>query len=97
MNKYVLLIKFTEKGAAAVQQSPDRKEAFRTALQKSGGKVELALWTMGPYDGILVAEAPDDATIAAITLAAGRHGNVTTCTMRAFDAAEFKQILAKMG
>jgi uncharacterized protein with GYD domain len=61
-----------------------------------GVKIEAQLWTAGPYDGLLVLDAPDDATAAALVLGLAKQDNVSTCMMPAYDAAAFKNILAKM-
>jgi uncharacterized protein with GYD domain len=41
-------------------------------------------------------EAPDDASITALSLAIGSSGNVRTQTMRAFTKEEVTGILAKL-
>jgi uncharacterized protein with GYD domain len=46
---------------------------------------------------VTIAEFPDDATATAFLLALGSSGNVRTTTLRAFDAAEMGQIIAKLG
>lgn len=97
MSKYVLLFKYTEKGVANVQTSPDRAEAFIAAARKMGAKVETMLWTVGPYDGVTIVDAPDDETISALALSTAKLGNVTTCTLRAYDMAEFRKIAGKIG
>jgi len=96
MSKFVVLCKFTEKGITNIQQSPDRAEAFRAVAQRMGIKIEAQLWTAGAYDGLLILEAPDDATAGAAVLGLAKLGNVTTCVMPAYAAAAFKNILAKM-
>jgi uncharacterized protein with GYD domain len=96
MNKYVFLWKFTEKGIASVKESPNRAEAFVAAAQKLGAKVETFLWLAGPYDGLAILEAPDDETAAALALSTGRLGNVTPCTLRAYDVAGFRKILSRV-
>ncbi len=96
MSKYVVLWHFTEKGIASVQQSPDRAEAFAATARKLGAKVETMLWTAGPYDGLAILEAPDDETIAALSLTTGKLGNIKTCTMRAYEVGGFRKILGKL-
>lgn len=51
---------------------------------------------MGPYDVVLVMEAPDEATITSLLLSLGALGNVRTQTLRGFSAEEMNRILAKM-
>ncbi len=41
-------------------------------------------------------DAPDDETMTALGLIAGKAGNVRTQTLRAFSAADMKAILAKV-
>jgi len=50
---------------------------------------------MGAYDFVGVFEAPDDESATAYALALSSLGNVRTTTMRAFDAAEMREIVAK--
>ena len=96
MVRYVMLLKFTDKGIATVKDSPTRAEAFRASAAKSGATIETQFWTLGEYDGVVVFTAPDDATASAVVLELGRHGNVATCMLRAFNASEFKEIISKM-
>ncbi|MCG8407362.1 MAG: GYD domain-containing protein [Phycisphaerales bacterium] len=96
MSKYVVLAKFTEKGLANIRQSPDRAVDFRAAAEKAGVKVETQLWTAGPYDGLLILDAPDETTAAGAVLGLSNAGNISTCMLRAFDAHEFKAVVGKM-
>jgi uncharacterized protein with GYD domain len=91
-----MLLKFTDKGMATVKDSPSRAEAFRAAASKAGASVESQFWTLGEYDGVVVCTAPDDATATSLVLELGRHGNVRTCMLRAFNATEFKEIVGKL-
>lgn len=93
---YVVLINFTDKGIKQVKESPRRAAAFRTQVEAAGGTVKDVYWTLGRHDGVLVMEAPDDATATAVLLNLGAAGNVRTETLRAYDAAEFEGILAKV-
>lgn len=96
MLRYVVLLKFTEKGVAAVKDSVARADAFRAAAAKSGAKIEALYWTLGPYDGLIILSAPDEATAAAIVLDAGTGGHIRTSMLRAFDEDEFKSVIAKL-
>ncbi len=97
MVRYVVLLSYLEKGIAAVKASPDRSEVFRQAAAKMGATVDLLYWTQGSYDGLLVLSAPDDTTAGAVILNLAQGGNVRTTTMRAYDAGEFRDIVARMG
>ena len=49
-------------------------------------------WTVGAYDIVGVLDGPDEGVTAAL-LKLGSAGNVTTQTLRAYSADEFKAIL----
>ncbi len=73
----------------------DRAEAAGQLAAKFGGNLKQIYWTMGAYDLVGVLEAPDDESATAYALALSSLGNVRTTTMRAFDAAEMREIVAK--
>jgi len=93
MARYVTLIRFTEKGARAIKQSPARANSFHKIAAKAGVKVEALYWTVGACDGVLIlnADNPNKALRCLTELAA--LGNVRTETMQAFDAKEFSAII----
>ncbi len=95
MPSYVTLFHWTEKGIRAVKDTTKRAAKFNEAIKKAGGRVHNVYWTMGPYDGVLIFDAPDDETATAIMVSGGAQGNVRTMTMRAFDAAAMKKIVKK--
>lgn len=97
MARYVSLINWTEKGAAAFKDTVDRSEAARQAASSMGVSFVDINWTMGPYDLVAVLEAPDDETASAFALALGSQGNLRMTTMRAFSADEVRGIIAKAG
>ena len=96
MVRYMVLLNFTEKGISGVKDSVSRAESFRSAAAKVGATVDSVFWTLGTYDGMFMLSAADEATAAAIVLDVGRTNNVKTCMLRAFDAEEFKGVVAKL-
>ena len=96
MARYVLLLKWTEQGIKNVKDTVKRAEAAKAAWEKAKGRITSCVWTLGPYDLVLNAEAPDDETVTAIAISLAKLGNVTTTTMRAFDEGEMTKILQKV-
>ena len=43
-----------------------------------GVSVKSIYWTSGAYDGLLIVDAPDEPTAAALFLSLAQHGNVKT-------------------
>jgi uncharacterized protein with GYD domain len=96
METYVILGKYTEKGAASIKQGPARLEAVRKAVEAAGGKWLGFYLTMGQYDYVLITQAPNAQAAASLLLATGAQGNVSTQTMRAFTEEEFKGLVASL-
>ena len=63
------------------------------AAEKLGVKVTGQYWTLGAFDGVIVCEAPDEATATAVLLHLGSLGNIRTQTARAYNIAEMQKIL----
>ena len=95
MPTYIALVSFTDQGIRNFKDTRKRAAAVQAMAEKAGVTVRDVYWTMGAYDGVLVLEAPDDAAAAALLLNVGALGNVSTETLRAFDAAEIETVLAK--
>ena len=68
---------------------------LQTTTAKMGIDVKNIFWTLGPFDGVVVFDAPDDETATALMLHLASFGNVRTQTARAYEAAEMEQILGK--
>ena len=96
MATFVATIKFTQQGISGIHETTQRAAALKSAAKKMRAKITNIFWTLGPFDGVLIFEAPDDETATALMLHIGSLGNVCTQTARAFTAAEMDKILALM-
>ncbi len=96
MATFISLLGWTDQGIRNVKRTTARAKAFKGMAQKVGVTVKDIYWTVGPYDVVLVMEAPDEATITSLLLSLGALGNVRTQTLRGFSAEEMTRILAKM-
>ena len=96
MPTYIALIDFTEQGVRNIQDTPKRADAFAATAKKLGVTVKDVYWTTGAHDGLLIVDAPDCKTAAALFLTLGQGGNVRTQTLRAFDRPEIESVLGKM-
>jgi uncharacterized protein with GYD domain len=88
---------WTDQGTKDFRGSVQRGNGFRELVEQAGGRVRELVWTMGEYDFITVLEAPDDETAATLVLRVAAAGNVRTKTMRAFDADQMSDIIARTG
>jgi uncharacterized protein with GYD domain len=94
---YVGLGNWTDQGTKDFHGAVQRGNSFREAVEQAGGRVRELVWTMGEYDFVTVVEAPDDETAATLVLRVAAAGNVRTKTMRAFDADQMSDIIARTG
>lgn len=93
MPTYVTTLQFTEQGIKAIQDTCQRAAAFKATAKKMGVKVSGTYWTLGAFDGLIVFDAPDEATATAAMLHLSSLGSIRTQTARAFDAAEMQEVL----
>lgn len=96
MATFITTIRFTEKGLQGIRDTTKRAAAFKAAAKKMNIKVTGVYWTLGPFDGALIFDAPDDETATAAMLQLSSLGNVQTTTARAFDSADMEKVVAAM-
>jgi len=96
MNTYVVLMKLTDLGIRAVQDTPERIEAGIENLEALGGKLIGFYVTLGQYDYVAIAEAPNEAVVMRFLLGLGSAGYVRTTTMKALTGTEFEEIVKKL-
>jgi uncharacterized protein with GYD domain len=81
-----------------VENPQDRAQAAAELCDSLGAKL-IGLWyALGEFDGVFLAEAPDNATAAALAMAVGQSGSFakfeTTVLM---DMAEAQEAMRKAG
>lgn len=96
MATFVVLAEFTDQGIRNVKETVGRAEAFNEMAKKCGVTVKDMYWTLGPYDVIVICEAPDDEAATALSMSVCSRGNVRSQTLRAFSFDEVKKIVSKM-
>ena len=93
---YISLLRFTQQGVEAVKEQGARMDRIKEAYRAAGGELIAYYATLGQYDGIAIYRMKDDAAAAAFCLAIMSKGNVRSETMRAFDEAEYRDILSSL-
>lgn len=97
MATFIMLASFTDQGIRNVKDTTRRADAFKELAKGSGATIKDIYWTLGAFDIVAIADAPDDEAMTALGLALGKSGNVRTQTLRAFTQADMQGILAKVG
>ncbi|MFY9611444.1 MAG: GYD domain-containing protein [Blastocatellia bacterium] len=96
MPTYIMLVNWTQQGIEKVKESPARIDALRSLFKEMGGEAKEFYVVMGRYDGVVIAEAPNDETAAKIALAVGSKGSARSETLRAFSEDEFRKIVGAL-
>jgi uncharacterized protein with GYD domain len=81
METYVMLTKLTESGRKTVKKKPNRTREVNKEIEAMGGKVVSQYAVLGPYDYVNVVEAPDNKTIARISMELGSRGTMEIMTL----------------
>jgi uncharacterized protein with GYD domain len=94
MGTFIALLDFTDAGIRRISDSTYRADQFIEKARGKGVNVVAQYWTTGSHDGVLILDAPSDEVAASLLLALAAEGNVRTTTLRAFDWAEAKELIA---
>ena len=89
MPTYVLLSTLTAKGRMTVKERPERILEVNREIEALGVKVLYQYAVLGPYDFVNVVEAPDNETIARVSVELGSRGTVQIMSMAAIPIEEF--------
>jgi len=93
MSHYIALLRFTQKGAENIKESPKRAHHFNALAKKAGVKVEAQYWTIGAYDGVIIIRADTEKKALHLLTLLAAAGNVRTKTLQAFTDKEFAKIV----
>ena len=99
MPHYIILFNFTEQGIKNIKDLEKRAQAFKSAVEKAGGKFvsdSFLYLTFGKYDTVSIIEAPNDETIMPAILATASLGNVHSETLKAFTLDEAAKIIERL-
>ncbi len=78
MAYYLCQVSYTRDTFNALIKRPyDRTEVVRKAVEKAGGKLIGFWYAFGQYDAVLIVDAPDHASAAAVPLAAAASGAIS--------------------
>jgi len=89
MPTYILLSTLTDEGRRTVKERPERIQEVNREIEAMGAKVLSQYVVLGPYDFCNVVEAPDNKTIARVSMELGARGTVQIMSMAAIPINEF--------
>ena len=75
MPTYLMLTTLTEKGVQTLKSNPARLREVNRDVEEFGARVLHQWASLGEYDFVNIVEAPDDLTIARVSIALGARGS----------------------
>jgi len=93
MPTYVMLTNLTAEGIRTLKNHPGRVAEVNQEVEQIGAKVQAQYATLGPYDFVTIVEAPDDKTMAKVSVELGSRGTMTSQTLAAMPADELADAL----
>lgn len=94
MPTYILLSSLTDEGAETLKYKPERLTEVNEELKSLGVEVKQQYAVLGPYDFVNIVEAPDNETIARVSIEMASRGSVRILTLPAIDIGTFVKSLA---
>ncbi|MEM2866539.1 MAG: GYD domain-containing protein [Candidatus Hadarchaeales archaeon] len=95
MPTYVLLSILTAEGRKTLKEKPTRILEVNKEIEAFGAKVLKQYAVLGPYDFVNIVEAPNNETIARISIELGSRGTLKVMSLPAVAVEEFIEKIKK--
>ncbi len=92
---YILLSKLTSEGRRTLRGKPNRVQEVNKEIEALGARIVAQYAVLGPYDFVNVVEAPDNKTVARVSVELGARGTVEIMTLPAISIEEFLATMKK--
>lgn len=89
MAAYLMLTTLTDHGCETVKKNPGRIKEVNSEVEAMGGKIISQHALLGEYDFATIIEAPDNGTVARISLNLCARGTVRIKTFPAVPVEDF--------
>jgi uncharacterized protein with GYD domain len=93
MALFVMLTNLTPDGVKTLKSNPNRVGEVNKEVEQIGAKVVAQYATLGQYDFVTIVEAPDEKTMAKVSVELGSRGTMSSQTMAAMKSDELASAL----
>jgi uncharacterized protein with GYD domain len=90
---FILLTTLSPNGVSTLKHNPTRLKEVNSEIEQMGARVVEQWAVLGPYDFVNVVEAPDERTIARISVELAARGTGHYQTLTAIPVDEFLALL----
>ncbi|MCX8176015.1 MAG: GYD domain-containing protein [Candidatus Bathyarchaeota archaeon] len=92
---YIILTTLTEKGKETIKINPDRILEVNKEIEAMGIKILAQYAVLGPFDFVNIVEAPDERSVAKLSIELGFRGSVHTLSMPAIPTDKLIEFLKR--
>ena len=89
MPTFVLLSTLTPEGVQTIKNNPSRIQEVNKEIEQLGASVKAQWATLGRFDFVNIVEAPDETTMARVSLELGSRGTARYETLSAIPVDDF--------
>ena len=89
MPTYIMLARLSSEGVQTVKNNPNRIREVAEEVEQLGASVKAQWATLGQYDFVNVVEAPDEATMARVSMELGSRGTARYESLAAIPIDDF--------
>ena len=89
MPTYVLLTTLSPEGVQTVKNNPNRIREVNKEIESLGAEVKAQWATLGRFDFVYIIEAPDETTMARVSMELGSRGTARYESLTAIPIDEF--------
>src|SRR5437763_7282547 len=89
MPTYIMLSKLSPEGVQTIKNNPQRIREVNHEVEQLGASVKAQWATLGRFDFVNVVEAPDEGTMARVSLELGSRGTAGYETLVAIPVDDF--------
>jgi len=86
---YVMLSTLTPEGVQTIKNNPQRIREVNKEIEQLGASVKAQWAVLGQYDFVNIVEAPDEATMARVSLELGSRGTARYESLVAIPVDDF--------
>ena len=89
----IMLSTLTDEGRKTLKERPERLQEVNREIEAMGARVTQQYAVLGGWDFVNILEAPDNETIARISVELGARGTVSLTTLPALPVEAFTKML----
>lgn len=95
MPVFIMLTNLTDEGRKTIKEKPERIKEVNKEIEAMGVKIIGQYAVLGGYDFVNILEAPNNETIAKLSVVMGSRGTVQPLTLAAISVDKFIDILKR--